>query len=391
MAKKGCASGCLRVFIVMIVCVGLLAAGGYFGGNILIKKYLGDEGEFAQMGINNWHELIEAYNGLKNITNATPPVVANEDKPTSENKTQADAKLNESIDGYNSDTGLLGGDIVFNSKLVLTGGELAAIMESEREKADGIAAFLPFEFSVYAVSLSSSSTAPEADPVVYDLSTITIVLEIDSSVIKALINSSGVPGASIISGSIADGKMYMSIGNGLKSEDGAVALNTAAAKTVVLNDGSAANEKILNIILTVSGYTKNQLADDFATALSDVLNGIGKVTFAKDEAGASVVEFDNKYNSGIIQTLGFFADVDIEQDFAVAKDAIIEIKNTVGQIRAILSKTQLENGLEVSVPVDAAAIEAEWLAYTEAYAIDDSASLTELKDKADALLAVLTA
>lgn len=128
MKKARC---CLTSLILIVaLLVGIFAA-GYFGGNFLLKKYFGAEGEILKLNINNWEDLFKFLSNAKNLISGKPEI-SDADKPSEQNLNQVKDGLQNSIIGYDQQTGIFDmNNIVFKAPLKLTGGQLAALIDEQ--------------------------------------------------------------------------------------------------------------------------------------------------------------------------------------------------------------------------------------------------------------------
>lgn len=123
--RKGCCMSCLVTIAAVII---VLVAGVIFGGNYVLKTYVGNTGSYKQLEINNWRDLDNVVLALR----AYEPQLDDGDRVSSINTTSAlvqiNSKLGKSYTPSDGDklTSDLGASIL-QYKLYFTGGELASL------------------------------------------------------------------------------------------------------------------------------------------------------------------------------------------------------------------------------------------------------------------------
>jgi hypothetical protein len=375
--KKG--RCCLTSFILIIALIGGIIAAGYFGGNYLIEKYLGPEGELLRLNINNWEELIDFIMGAKNMLSGRPEI-DDADKPSQENLDAAKAELENSIIGYDPETGELG-NVVFKSPLRLTGGQFAALLQERMAAQEGGA---PVQFEIGQVKLEVDSTKTGC------IITITLIIPKDN-LVEPIKQQLGVVGE-FIAGGLSDvylttvNKMVLDNDNpgNVKIDDTFEGRDTYIGEK---DESSTVNDQILSVIVMLFG---GQDASDLNTGMSnmvvDAINHIGSVTFDYED-GVSYLVFDNAYNNDLISQLVDIAELDIDDYSELqeeGKQILSNVKTETNNLLRNLANTPLDAATTPTKAQVQSAIEAVTEAFedfTDAYQTNPATvNLTILQD-----------
>ncbi len=384
--KKG--RCCLVSLILVVVLLGGTVAAGYFGGNYLMKKYIGDEGEWIQLGINNWDELFEFLSGAKSLF-AESPDIDDADKPSEQNLSSAKSELESSIIGYDSETQLFDiENIVFREPLRLTGGQLAALIQEGLSLQEGN----EMEFRVAQVKLE---VKPEDKS--YCIITCTMVID-KEDVEEPIQESMGFLGGLLVGG-MSD--IYITSVNKFvidPDNPGKMIVDDSYEDSdLYLGDGSGSevNEQLIGLMVSMFGASsKEELNANFVLAISESVNKIGQVSFDND-LGVSYLVFDNPYNNDLIYQLIDIAELDISQyEELEAEDvaALAQIKDDINQLLGVLASTPLDeettpNISDVQNVVNN--VENEFNDFNDAYQSDPhAADLTNLQNAVEALMAL---
>jgi hypothetical protein len=337
MAKKG--NCCLAAFLIVIILLGGTVAAGYFGGNYALKKYLGDEGELIQMGINNWGDLFNFISGTNKLLKEEPEI-SEQDKPSQQNLDSAHEELESAIIGYETGTSLLDsqGALAFKAPLKLTGGQLAALINNEltsMEENSGI------KLTVAQVKL-------EVDPDDNDFCIITMTLAIDKDdIIKPIEDGLG-PFASIVTNAL--GKyIYITSVNRYHAVSGEISVDSAYTGSNLFignGSGSAINEQIVGLLVSLFGASdKNELNSNLGNVVISAVNSVGKVSFEQSN-NISYIVFDNHRNSELIAKLAVVAEINLA-DYAnldeANKTVLSDIKTQANNTLATLASTELSD------------------------------------------------
>ena len=334
MAKKN--SCCLAAFLIVLVLLGGTVAAGYFGGNYALKRYLGDEGEKIQMGINNWGDLFNFISGTGKLLKEEPEIT-DQDKPSEQNLESAHTQLENSIVGYDSETSFLGSEsLIFKTPLKLTGGQLAALIDDELaslEKDSDI------ELSVAQVKL-------EVDSDDNNFCIITMTLSVNKDDIVKPIEDKLGAFASIITYSLGE-KIYLTTVNRYQAVDGEIIVDTAYTQSdLYIGNGSnsAINDKIIDLLVSMFGAEdKNDLNADFGEIIIEAVNKAGRVSFEID-SNISYIVFDNHNNSELIQKLIVTGEIDLADynNLSEANKTILEeVKTKANNLLATLAANEL--------------------------------------------------
>lgn len=375
--KKG--RCCFATLIIIVALIGGIIAGGYFGGNYLIKRYLGAEGELFRLNINNWEELIDFLTGTKNLLSSKPEI-NDADKPSDQNLNAAKEELQSSIIGYDPQSGIFNADVVFKAPLKLTGGQLAALIQEQftaQQEAQ-------IHFEVGQVKL-------EVDPDTESSCVITITIKIKKeNLVEPLKQQLGLVGGMIVD-SLSD--VYITSVNKITLDaqnPGKVKIDdTFADRDLYIGEkgsSSVVNDQILNVIVMLfGGQDKNELNNQFSNVVVDAINQIGSVSFEYDQ-GVSYLVFENANNNDLIYELVELAELDIddyseldEQD----KETLTGIKTDTNNLLSVLASAALD---ETTTPTktDAQsavnAVKTEFEAFAQAYELDpETIDLTGLQ------------
>ncbi|NLC16768.1 MAG: hypothetical protein GX756_02705 [Clostridiales bacterium] len=386
MKKGGC---CLVSLIMILVLLGGTVAAGYFGGNYLMQKYIGDEGEWMQLGINNWGDLIDFLSGVKNIFTEEPEI-DDADIPSEQNLNLVKSELESSIMGYDPETQLFDiENIVFKRPLRLTGGQLAALIQEElssQEESNEL------EFRIAQVKL-------EVEPDGESYCVITFTMVIDKEVVEEPIKENlGFFGDMLLSG-MSD--IYItSVNKYIIDPDnpGKMIVDDSYGDNDLFlgsGDSSAINEQIIGLMVSLfEASSKEELNANFGSVVSEAVNNIGHVSFDYDQ-GVSYLVFDNPYNNDLIYQLIDIAELDISQyEELEAEDvaALAQIKDDINQLLGVLASTPLDEETTPNISDVQNAVnnvENEFNDFNDAYQSDPHAvDLTNLQNAVDALKAL---
>lgn len=342
MAKKS-SSCCLIAFLVAIVLLIGTVAAGYFGGNYALKKYLGDEGEILQLGINNWGDLFNFLLGANELLKGKPEI-EDENKPNQDNLNSAQNQLENSIVGYNPQTSFFDKQtLVFKTPLMLTGGQLAALIDKE---LDSLKDEVQIEFNITQIKL-------EVDPENNDYCTITMTFAISKDNLISPIEKQLGNFASLITSSLGD-YVYITSVNRYVAIEGKMEVDTTYNQSNLFVGNSsknAVNQKIVDLLVTLFGAeNEDDLNAKFGNIIIEAVNNVGNVSFAlvANESAVdkeiSYIVFDNHNNSELIQKLAITADIDLNdyKDLDEPnKNILSNIKTQANKMLTTLATTQL--------------------------------------------------
>lgn len=387
MAKRN--SCCLAAFLIVLVLIGGTIAAGYFGGNYALKRYLGDEGELFQLGINNWSDLFDFLSGTGKILKGKPEIDEN-DQPNQQNLESAHTQLESSIVGYDSETSFLGsGNLIFRTPLKLTGGQLAALIDDELTSLK--------EDSGLELSVSQVKLEVDANDNNYCVIIMTLSINKDN-IIEPIKDKLG-PFASILTSSLGD-KIYLTSVNRYQAENGEIKIDSSYTQSnLYIGNGSnsSINETIIELLVSLfKAEDKNDLNADFGGIIIEAVNKVGKVSF-ENSSNVSYIVFDNHYNSDLIQKLLVTAEIDLADYNNLNesnKAALADIKQKANNMLANLAGTELT---ETTTPTLAQVqniindIELDNTVFLSAYQSDPAAvDLTNYQNDMDALAALFS-
>ncbi|HEY8443873.1 MAG TPA: hypothetical protein VIL24_03655 [Clostridia bacterium] len=384
MKKARC---CLTSLILIVaLLVGIFAA-GYFGGNFLLKKYFGAEGEILKLNINNWEDLFKFLSNAKNLISGKPEI-SDADKPSEQNLNQAKDGLQNSIIGYDQQTGIFDmNNIVFKAPLKLTGGQLAALIDEQITSQQNQAMF-----SVGQVKLDV-----DPDTETSCVITFTIIIK-KESIVQPLKQQLGVLG-SIIADSMSD--VYLTSVNKvvLDFETGkAIIDENYAEKDLYLgekNESSSANDQVLNVLVMLFGaQDKDALNAQVSNVFVEAINKIGKASFDYDN-GVSYLVFENANNNELIYELVEIAELNVDNFNDLAEDdkqKLASVKTDVNDLLGRLASTALsDETAPTKADVESAvySVKAEYETFVQAFEAEPaSADLTGLQNAVEALKAL---
>ncbi|HEY8390820.1 MAG TPA: hypothetical protein VIL26_07745 [Clostridia bacterium] len=342
MAKKS-SSCCLIAFLVAIVLLIGTVAAGYFGGNYALKKYLGDEGEILQLGINNWGDLFNFLLGANELLKGKPEI-EDENKPNQDNLNSAQNQLENSIVGYNPQTSFFDKQtLVFKTPLMLTGGQLAALIDKE---LDSLKDEVQIEFNITQIKL-------EVDPENNDYCTITMTFAISKDNLISPIEKQLGNFASLITSSLGD-YVYITSVNRYVAIEGKMEVDTTYNQSNLFVGNSsknAVNQKIVDLLVTLFGAeNEDDLNAKFGNIIIEAVNNVGNVSFAlvANESAVdkeiSYIVFDNHNNSALIQKLAITAEINLDdyKDLDESnKNILSNIKSQANNMLTTLATTQL--------------------------------------------------
>lgn len=335
MAKQNkCCFSCLITAIVLSVAIFVT---GYFGGNYLFKRYIGDNGELYQLGINNWGDLFRKIGEIEGLKGA--PDMEEENTANEENLTSAQEALEDSLVGYTAGDDFFESSFVFKSTLYLTGGQLASLVDAQFEQ---LATEAGIDMGIAQIVLDNQEDGS---------CVITVTMRINTESFAEQLTESLGSFKSLADSILKEDYIYLTSTNRIISTDGVLSLDTEYSGEAFYIGNDPNNEMnilILDIITSSAGEDSNDsLSESFGNIICEAVNGIGSASFITYET-KDVIAIDNKYNNGLIYSIteqeNICVNTDISQYYAGMNQtnitSLIEIKADIESILINLARTQ---------------------------------------------------
>jgi hypothetical protein len=248
-----------------VLVVAVIGVAGYFAGNWAMKKYIGDEGSYMTLHINNWGDARKVLKLFKGET----PAIAEADGATDANQTSAGdamlAALGLTDGNYTIDklVELLQEDDALHAPLKLSGGELAAVVQSLLAPGASENALSDVDLSTQCEAVTLVRTAEDGSA-----ARITAVLSVSKAAVLEKVSGAGKWVLNLV---LRGDKMYMSVGNIYTVEPGGLTAGTQA--TLTINNLNAEDSALFGDVLAglMGG---DSIAQTLSDALADTLNDI---------------------------------------------------------------------------------------------------------------------